>query len=56
VLSSRVSLTDEMVGWDPIFEYEGQTYAEMDMAAKVFRPLFPSDFLSGLPASQTELY
>lgn len=21
-------------GWDPIFEYEGQTYAEMDTAAK----------------------
>lgn len=21
-------------GWDPIFEYDGQTYAEMDKAAK----------------------
>ena len=24
-----------MLGWDPIFEYEGLTYAEMDKAAKV---------------------
>ena len=24
-----------MIGWDPIFEYEGQTYAEMDKAEKV---------------------
>ena len=23
-----------MVGWDPIFEYEGETYAEMDKAKK----------------------
>ena len=22
------------LGWDPIFEYEGHTYAEMDKAAK----------------------
>lgn len=22
-------------GWDPIFEYEGKTYAEMDKEAKV---------------------
>lgn len=22
------------VGWDPIFEYEGETYAEMDKAKK----------------------
>ena len=22
-------------GWDPVFEYEGQTYAEMDKAEKV---------------------
>jgi Ham1 family len=24
-----------VVGWDPIFEYEGKTYAEMDKAEKV---------------------
>lgn len=32
----------QSLGWDPIFEYEGQTYAEMDKEAKVsafFRPL-----------------
>ena len=23
------------VGWDPIFEYEGKTYAEMDVEEKV---------------------
>jgi hypothetical protein len=23
------------IGWDPVFEYEGQTYAEMDKAEKV---------------------
>ena len=23
------------VGWDPIFEFEGKTYAEMDKAEKV---------------------
>lgn len=23
------------IGWDPIFEYEGKTYAEMDKAEKV---------------------
>jgi inosine/xanthosine triphosphate pyrophosphatase family protein len=30
-------------GWDPIFEFEGKTYAEMDKSDKVcgvpFRPL-----------------
>lgn len=26
-----------MVGWDPCFEYEGQTYAEMDKDEKVCR-------------------
>lgn len=25
-------------GWDPIFEYEGQTYAEMDKSYKVDPP------------------
>lgn len=24
-----------VTGWDPVFEYEGKTYAEMDKAAKV---------------------
>lgn len=24
-----------MAGWDPIFEYQGKTYAEMDKEAKV---------------------
>lgn len=27
-------------GWDPIFEFEGKTYAEMDKAAKVDKVLF----------------
>ena len=27
-------LLTKVVGWDPIFEYEGQTYAEMDKAKK----------------------
>ena len=26
--------TDIRTGWDPIFEYEGQTYAEMDQVEK----------------------
>lgn len=26
--------TDIHTGWDPIFEYEGQTYAEMDQVEK----------------------
>lgn len=25
----------DLAGWDPIFEYEGQTYAEMEKEAKV---------------------
>lgn len=25
----------DMAGWDPIFEYEGKTYAEMDKESKV---------------------
>ena len=24
-----------MIGWDPVFEYEGQTFAEMDKDEKV---------------------
>ena len=28
------------IGWDPIFEYEGKTYAEMDKAEKVGRIFF----------------
>ena len=26
--------TEILTGWDPIFEYEGQTYAEMDQVEK----------------------
>ena len=41
-------------GWDPIFEYEGKTYAEMDKAEKVGRSLFgPALFLI---ASSATLY
>lgn len=32
VVRARVWLT--ALGWDPIFEYEGETYAEMDKAMK----------------------
>lgn len=28
-------LIHDPAGWDPIFEYEGKTYAEMDKEAKV---------------------
>jgi inosine/xanthosine triphosphate pyrophosphatase family protein len=33
-------------GWDACFEYEGETYAEMDKARKV-RSFSPSDFVLG---------
>lgn len=36
-------------GWDPIFEYDGQTYAEMDKAAKVSTS--PSPCLVTVPLS-----
>jgi len=32
VVRARIRLT--ALGWDPIFEYEGETYAEMDKAMK----------------------
>lgn len=37
-----------MAGWDPVFEYEGKTYAEMDKEEKVslFLFVFSSLFLS----------
>lgn len=36
VISIALYLTAvDCIGWDPIFEYEGQTYAEMDKAEKV---------------------
>ena len=35
-----------LVGWDPIFEFEGMTYAEMDGAAKVDK-VFSATLLRG---------
>jgi hypothetical protein len=36
VVSTVLYLTTvDCIGWDPIFEYKGQTYAEMDKAEKV---------------------
>lgn len=34
-LGDADSDTFDIAGWDPIFEYEGKTYAEMDKEAKV---------------------
>jgi len=36
-LSAMRVPADSVTGWDPCFEYEGETYAEMDKAAKVCR-------------------
>lgn len=36
-------MADDAVGWDPIFEYEGKTYAEMDKVEKVWLSL-PADY------------
>jgi len=35
-LGGRRAVGDELttLGWDPIFEYQGETYAEMDNAKK----------------------
>jgi hypothetical protein len=34
-----------VVGWDPVFEYEGKTYAEMDKVEKVSRYLLSVRFV-----------
>lgn len=37
VLRGDVHLLMRDIGWDPIFEYEGKTYAEMEKEEKVGR-------------------
>lgn len=53
-VSRGIQRTDCLLGWDPIFEYEGQTYAEMDKEAKVslhssLTPHFPPKIPGPLP-------
>lgn len=43
MLRGDIHLLMRTIGWDPIFEYEGKTYAEMEKEEKVSRNRVPGE-------------